>query len=131
MGPGRPSHPRILAAAFFGLLWLGRGPGAAADEPVEERLKKQEERLSAAEERLKKQEEQIATLLQGMGQKDEEIKRLEGELAAAKPSPPPAVPSAPAKSSPFRLSGFLQADWAIFRQSSQDEVSSGDGAPLN
>src|SRR5262245_60102144 len=110
MGPGRYSHPRIFAAAVFGLLWLGRGPRAGADDPVEARLKKQEERLSAAKEPLKKQEEQIATPPQGMEQKGEEIKRLKGEPAAEKASPPPAAPAAPAKASPFRLSGYLQVD---------------------
>ena len=43
----------------------------------------------------------------------------------APPSPPPAKPR-----SPITVSGFVHADWTVFRQTSQDEVTP-DGQPLN
>ncbi len=49
---------------------------------------------------------------------------------AGDPAPPPA-PAAPAWTRDVRFSGFVQADWGISRQSSQDEVNAATGDPLN
>src|SRR5690242_15261334 len=126
------SARRRLLGALGGLLWLAVSPRAAAqgapDESPEARARKQEERLSAAEARLQKQDEQLAKLLAGLERQGEEVKRLRSALEAAKAAPPPPKEPEP---SPFRLSGFVEADWALHRQSSQDEVSSSNGEPLN
>jgi len=58
---------------------------------------------------------------------EEQAKRQEAlaNAAAAAGQPPPG-----ARRSPIVLSGFAHVDWAVFRQSSQDEVTQ-EGEPLN
>jgi hypothetical protein len=104
---------------------LAAGPAgaqaAAPAEPAEARLQKQEERLAAAEERMRRQDEQIASLVKALEQQAEETRKLRAALDAA---PWEAVLRA------LRISGFVQADAVLHRQSSQDEVSP-SGQPLN
>src|ERR1700733_12435245 len=51
------------------------------------------------------------------------------ENARAEDTPEGRVPAPPPPD--FRFSGYVQADWVIHRQSSQDEVNGATGAPLN
>jgi hypothetical protein len=107
------------------------GSAAADGDSIEERLRKQEERLAAAEARIHKQ--------------DAEIAALKIEAARAKPAPapspadappPPAAPSPPADRPwdpvlrAVRVSGFVQADAVLHNQASQDQLSP-SGQPLN
>ncbi len=50
----------------------------------------------------------------------------------AEPNPRAVVaPTTPSWTRDLRFSGFVQADWGIVRQSSQDEVNAATGDPLN
>jgi hypothetical protein len=51
---------------------------------------------------------------------------LTTSAARAEPEPPPKPPETPVK-----LSGYVQVDWVVDRQSSQDEVNWSTGQPLN
>lgn len=87
----------LIAAALI-------APGAAAaDPPIEDRLRRLEERIA---------------------QQEAEIARLK---RAAAPAAPPELPAPIAA---VRVSGYVQADAVIHRQSSQDELSPA-GEPLN
>jgi hypothetical protein len=47
---------------------------------------------------------------------------------AEDPAPPAPTPAGP---SPFRFSGYLQVDWVLSNQSSQDQIDPSTGQPLN
>src|SRR4051812_11591214 len=109
-----------LTLALASTCWSGRVAAQGAEppaEPIEVLVRKQEARLAVAEERLRRQDEQIAALTRA--------------LEAAKREPPPSGPT-PIESAlhAVRLSGFVQADAVLHRQSSQNELSPA-GEPLN
>jgi hypothetical protein len=105
-------------------------------KPAEDRMRRQDERLTAAEDRMRRQDEQIAALLRALERQGEETRKLRAALEAPAAVTPKAEPAA-AGPSPWetalravRISGFVQADAVFHRQSSQDEVSP-SGQPLN
>jgi hypothetical protein len=101
------SSPAV-ALALVVMSWGGR----AAAQTLEERLQKQEERLAAAEAKIADQEAEIARL----------------RAALAEPKTGPATLEAALQS--IRLSGYVQSDVVLHRQSSENEVSP-SGEPQN
>jgi hypothetical protein len=112
-------HRLGLALAMAASCWSARAWAQTAppDEPIEVLVRRQGERLAAAEERLRRQDEQIAGLTRALATaKAESSSSASAELASALRA--------------FRLSGYVQADAVLHRQSSQNEVSP-TGEPLN
>ena len=58
---------------------------------------------------------------------EERVARLEAEAKEAKEEAKKAAAARPL----IELSGFVQVDWTLFRQSSQNEVNPSNGEPLN
>lgn len=85
------------------------------------------ERLQRLEERLREQDERINRLQKTVDEQREAIARLRDKAV----EPPPA----PARALPFgvglRISGYVQADAVLYRQSSHDEINGATGQPLN
>ena len=106
-----PTRARLgLSLAAGAVVASLAGPALAQDEPGEARLRRQEERLGAVEEQLRRKDEQIAALL-----------RRRRSATPPGPRSPPWEAALRALRA-FRLSGFIQADAVIHRQSSQDEI---------
>ena len=68
---------------------------------------------------------ELAAIRETLARHDAELARLRAEAEAKK------APSSADVASLIRLSGYVQADWQVMRQSSEDEVNPSTGAPLN
>ncbi|MFT3770577.1 MAG: hypothetical protein QM820_34555 [Minicystis sp.] len=115
--------------ARFGIAVAGVMTAATAiaqtEGSIEERLRRQEERLEAAEAKARAQEAEIARLRAALDAKA----AIDARPIDAKPAPAePSVLETALRS--IKLSGYVQADAVLHRQSSQDEVSPA-GEPLN
>jgi hypothetical protein len=105
----RPRGRAPLLATFAGLLCAGSALSARAEEQtVEARLAAQEARLARMQAELERQREEIARL-----------------KATAPVTARPVLPLG------LRISGYVQADAVVYRQSSRDEVNPATGQPLN
>lgn len=86
---------------------------------------------SAADARLESLEKALTA---EKAHRDAEVAALKLELERLRP-PPPALPAAPSETKEgavsFKLSGFLQSDGVLMRQSSEDELNPSTGEPLN
>jgi hypothetical protein len=107
---------RRFAAALAGAAITASAPLARGEENVDERLRRQEE--------------QIAALLRAIDQQGEELRKLRALVEEKKPPPSPEPPPWEAALRALRLSGYVQADAVLHRQSSQDELSP-SGQPQN
>lgn len=87
---------------------------------------------SAADARLESIEQSLAA---EKSSRDAEVAALKLELERLRlsppPAPPPSLPEVKASLVDFRLSGFLQSDGVLMRQSSEDELNPATGEPLN
>lgn len=111
------SSPAIALAIALALTSVSASASAQSTE------------TSALEERLRQQEERLLAIEAQVAAQDAELARLRSAIAAAKA--PPADPSALATAlQSIHLSGYVQSDLVLHRQSSEDEVSP-LGEPLN
>ena len=80
------------------------------------------ERLDASDARAARQEEELARLQRELARQSEELARLRARAAEE---------AKPARAVKVEFSGYVHADWTVWRQSSEDEVNPSNGEPLN
>lgn len=125
-------HRALSIVACLGALTIGGQARAQTAPPPTEgaahAATPEEGRLRALEERLQRQEEALAGALRRVDEQGGELRRLRAQVAA---TPTPVRPAVGEILGALELSGFVQADAVVYRQSSRDEVNGATGEPLN